>query len=230
MIFYFYQKQNITLMKMKKTICFILLSIIFYLQVNAQDPHRFDEEINKFSKLTIPENEDLIVFTGSSSIRFWENLAKDCDSVNVVNTGFGGSQMSDLLYFLDQTVLRFKPTEVYIYEGDNDIAAEKSPQSILKTTKLVVEKILKSNPQIKIHFISAKPSPSRWSFKNQYVEFNTLLQQYCATHHQLFFVDVWNPMIGENERPKADIFISDSLHMNRKGYELWKEIICSDLE
>lgn len=33
--------------------------------------------------------------------------------------------MSDLLYYFHQTVLRFKPTAVYIYEGDNGIESGK---------------------------------------------------------------------------------------------------------
>ncbi len=194
----------------------------------AQDPHRFDEQIKIFSEYSIPEGEDLAVFTGSSSIRFWEDLVKDCTEMQVINTGFGGSHMSDLLFFLDQTVLRFRPDKVYIYEGDNDIAAEKEPNAILETTKQITHKILESNLNTKIYFISAKPSPSRWAYKDQYLSFNTLLKDYCNNHNQLFYIDIWNVMLDENSRPSPHIFISDSLHMNREGYLLWKDIICKD--
>ena len=198
--------------------------------MKAQDPHRFNEEIEKFAELPVPEGEGLVIFTGSSSIRLWNNLDKDCNEIQAINTGFGGSHMSDLLYFLDQTVLRFKPTKVYIYEGDNDIAEGKEPKAILETAKQITKKILASNSDIEIHFISAKPSPSRWKLKDQYEAFNSLLKAYCDSHEQLFYVDVWNTMLDNNGRPTPDIFISDSLHMNRKGYLLWKDIICKDSE
>jgi len=159
--------------------CIFLLTIFWSCRFNSSDPHRFDEEIKKISKLPIPEGEGLTVFTGSSSIRMWEGIKKDCSGVPVVNTGFGGSHMSDLLFFIEQTILRFQPDKVFIYEGDNDIAADKSPDAILKITKQVTNKILKSNPDITIHFISAKPSPSRWEYKEQYIQFNTLLKSYC---------------------------------------------------
>ncbi len=191
------------------------------------DPHRFDQEIKRFAKMVIPEGEGVVVFTGSSSIRMWNNLAEDCSGMQLVNTGFGGSEMSDLLYFLEETVLRFNPKKVYIYEGDNDIAAEKSPEAILKTTKKVVKKIFAHNSAINIYFISAKPSPSRWNYKEQYEAFNTLLNDYCTQNPQLYYVDVWTKMLAENGRPSPSIFIADSLHMNRQGYLLWKEIICS---
>jgi lysophospholipase L1-like esterase len=32
-------------------------------------------------------------------------------------------------------------------------------------------------------------------------------------------------MLGPDGLPKPDIFVADRLHMNRKGYELWKPII-----
>lgn len=215
---------------MRKLLMMLLLSIIFNANLKAQDPHRFNEEIEKFAELPVPEGEGLVIFTGSSSIRLWNNLDKDCNEIQAINTGFGGSHMSDLLYFLDQTVLRFKPTKVYIYEGDNDIAEGKEPKAILETAKQITKKILASNSDIEIHFISAKPSPSRWKLKDQYEAFNSLLKAYCDSHEQLFYVDVWNTMLDNNGRPTPDIFISDSLHMNRKGYLLWKDIICKDSE
>jgi len=196
----------------------------------SQDPQRFDMEIKRFAELPVPEDEKLVIFTGSSSIRIWEDLGKDCNGMQIINTGFGGSQMSDLLYFLDQTVLRFQPVEVYIYEGDNDIAAKKKPEDILETAKEVVNKILETNSKVKINFISAKPCPLRWQYKDEYKRFNSLLKAYCNSQNQLFYIDVWNAMLNESGRPSPDIFVSDSLHMNRKGYLLWKEFICKNSE
>ncbi len=200
------------------------------INTNSPDPHRFDGEIKKIAKLPIPEGEGLTVFTGSSSIRMWDGIEKDCSGVPVVNTGFGGSHMSDLLFFIEQTVLRFQPDKVFIYEGDNDIAAEKSPKAIMKTTEQVVYTLLKSNPDMTIHFIGAKPSASRWKYKEQYIQFNTLLANYCDKNPRLFYIDVWEEMLGADGRPNPNIFISDSLHMNRKGYLLWKDIVCKDFK
>lgn len=203
-----------------------MLLVIMTIDLKGQDPCRFEQEISVFNELLVPTGNNLVVFTGSSSVRMWEYLDKDCDGFPVVNSGFGGSHMSDLLYFLDQTVLRFRPAAIYIYEGDNDISAEKDPEDIMATTQQVVNKILALNPAVKIYFICAKPSPSRWKFKTQYEVFNRLLKNYTEGHSQLFYLDVWNPMLDNQGRPISDIFIADSLHMNRKGYLIWKEVIC----
>ena len=74
------------------------------------------------------QKESTIVFTGSSSIRMWKDLQERFPDQQVLNTGFGGSQASDLLYFLDDLVLKYKPKTVFIYEGDNDISAKKDPK------------------------------------------------------------------------------------------------------
>ncbi len=214
------------MMKLKFFILIIL--IIGSIHLEGQDPCRFEKEISLFNELPVSKNGENVIFTGSSSVRLWEGLDKDCSGVQVINTGFGGSHMSDLLYFLDQTVLRFLPTEIYIYEGDNDVSAEKSPAAIMVTTKELVNKLFALNPKIKIHFIAAKPSPSRWKFKSQYEAFNSLLKTYAEGHTQLFYIDVWNPMLDSKGRPISDIFITDSLHMNRKGYLIWKDIICEN--
>ncbi len=204
----------------------VLLIFTSLLAVQAQDPHRFDKEVDSLKQLAIPEASNSAVFTGSSSIRFWNQLASDCSDYTVVKTGFGGSQTSDLLYFLDELALRFKASKVFIYEGDNDINAGKAPDTILTTMKQVVNKILKAQPTTEIYIISAKPSPSRWHLKKQYETLNSLLKKYCETTKNLTYIDIWHVMLNKKGRPEPSIFIADSLHMNRKGYMLWKNEIC----
>lgn len=215
---------------MHYTYALVLTVLFFCSNAFGQDPLRFESEIQRFSTINTEEGVDLVIFTGSSSVRMWEGLEKDCNEHSVINTGFGGSHMSDLLYYIDETILAFNPVSVYIYEGDNDVAAEKKPEDILETTKLVVDKLLTFNPQIQIHFISAKPSPSRWQLKNEYLVFNSMLKTYCDSHEQLHYIDVWDDMINDKGRPDPNLFVADSLHMNRKGYLLWKDIICNGSE
>ena len=150
--------------------------------------------------------------------------------MKVINTGFGGSHISDLLYFIEYTVFRFQPAKVYIYEGDNDMAEVKEPKKILETAKQITNKILASNPNTKIYFISAITSQSRWAFKEQYIAFNSLLKEYCDSLRKLFYINIWSAMLHQYRLVTSNIFISDSLHMNRKGYLLWKDIICRDSE
>jgi lysophospholipase L1-like esterase len=37
-------------------------------------------------------------------------------------------------------------------------------------------------------------------------------------------------MLAPNGEPKPDIFLEDKLHMNARGYALWKEVVAPELE
>ena len=192
----------------------------------GQDPKRFDEDIKKFQKLDKQKpSEGEILFVGSSSIRFWYTLQEDFPDYEVLNRGFGGSHMSDLLYYVDQLVLKYKPRKVFIYEGDNDINDQEDSSAILREAKEIVHKIHQVLPETKIMFISAKPSIARWTLKNQYLQLNYRLQSYANECSYLDYIDVWTPMLDSRGNPRTDIFVEDKLHMNAKGYEIWQKAI-----
>lgn len=192
----------------------------------SQDPARFDNEILQLNQIPINDSSGVIVFTGSSSIRMWNSLELDCRKNTIINTGFGGSHMSDLLYFRDETILRFNPKKIFIYEGDNDLVGGKKPNDILLTLDTLIHEIRIHNPDAEIYLISAKPSPSRWAYREVYLNLNKLFEKYTSSFDQLHYIDVWESMLDSHGRPDKSLFISDSLHMNAKGYKLWKEIIC----
>ena len=214
---------------MRHKIILMLLGLMLSQLTTAQNPLRFQESIEVFKNMEIPEGA-LTVITGSSSVRFWNSVDADCADEHIVNTGFGGSEASDLLYHLDAAVLRFRPKKVFIYEGDNDINSGKTPESTLKTMSQIVAKILTSLPNVEVFIIGAKPSPSRWQHQQRYLELNRLLATYCATMDQVNYIDVWFPMLNQNGKPKPEIFVADSLHMNSKGYEIWTKAICPSMQ
>lgn len=202
---------------------FLLISSSLF----AQDPARFQGEIDviKEKQFQIDNSKEIVVFTGSSSIRMWRDVQDFYPHINAINTGFGGSHMSDLLHYLDVLVLKHNPDKVFIYEGDNDIADSKKNSNILDTTTQVVNKIKEAHPEVEIYLISPKPSISRWSFKEQYEGLNELFDEYASSSERVTFVDVWNPMLNEKGVPIPGIFIEDNLHMNEKGYEIWGDVI-----
>ncbi|MHA7129938.1 GDSL-type esterase/lipase family protein [Algoriphagus namhaensis] len=165
-----------------------------------------------------------LVFTGSSSIRFWMNLQETFPEQNIINTGFGGSQASDLLAHLPILVLKYVPSKVFIYEGDNDLWAKKEVSTIMKELDEIVTWIKRENKNTEVYLVSAKPSPARWEIKESYVILNRLMEEYAQANDGVQFVDVWRAMLDDNGEPKGDIFIMDRLHMNPKGYEIWAEI------
>ena len=114
-------------MKVNGKIALLALIIFSTLFANAQDPNRYKNEIDQLynKEYHFTPDKKLVVFAGSSSIRMWKDVHDYYPGFNVINNGFGGSQFSDLLYFYNQLILKQKPDILFIYEGDNDIAANK---------------------------------------------------------------------------------------------------------
>jgi lysophospholipase L1-like esterase len=193
--------------------------------VEQSNPTRFAKEIEKIKTIEFDNQRERIVFTGSSSIRFWKDLQDYYPNHQIINTGFGGSQMSDLLHYLNETVLRFAPSKVFIYEGDNDISAKQPLAVIMDNTKKVVQAIESQYPDCEIILISAKPSIARWNLKSDYLTLNQAFKSYAAEKSNRQFANVWDIMLDKDGEVNPSIFIKDGLHMNKAGYELWDEII-----
>ena len=47
---------------------------------------------------------------------------------------------------------------------------------------------------------------------------------------QVDYIDVWFPMLNQKGKPKPEIFVADSLHMNSKGYAIWTEAVCPSMQ
>ena len=104
-----------------------------------------------------------IVFVGSSSIRMWQTLAADFPGLPVLNHGFGGSTLADVIWFAPRIVLPYAPREIVLYAGDNDIAAGRTPEQVLDDYSAFVRLVRSTLPSTRLVFVSIKPSPSRWT-------------------------------------------------------------------
>lgn len=169
--------------------------------------------------------KDAMLLVGSSSFRMWKTAAEDFPEKTVINRGFGGSQMSDLLYYTDQLVLKYKPSEILVYEGDNDIASGDSPETIFREFKEFTRIVLSELPRANIYFVAIKPSPKREALMGEMDRANSMIAKYCAKKDRLQFIDIFTPMLDGNGPPRGELFIEDNLHMNAKGYGLWKDVV-----
>ncbi|MCF7802018.1 MAG: hypothetical protein K9N34_08360 [Candidatus Marinimicrobia bacterium] len=189
--------------------------------------HRFESAIQAFEEMDRedPAPPGRILFVGSSSIRGWRTLEEDFDEYGVINRGFGGSELPDVLHFFDRVVGPYQPRQIFLYEGDNDVAAGKSPDVIFAHFKIFVEEVRRKLPGTPMVFISIKPSASRKEFIPAMATTNALIKNYCVSQDDLTFVDIFHPMLNESGYPIGEIFKADSLHMNTAGYNLWQSII-----
>jgi lysophospholipase L1-like esterase len=190
-------------------------------------PRPFAAEIAAFqaSDETNPPPKQAILFIGSSSIRLWKTLAQDFPEHKIINRGFGGSQIIDSVNYAERIVLPYEAKQIVLYAGGNDINAGKTPEQVFADYKAFVAKVHAALPRTTIAYISIAPNPARWSQVERVKAANRLIEAHTRTDPRLSFINVFPKMLGEDGGPKPEIFVEDSLHMNAKGYALWKEIV-----
>jgi lysophospholipase L1-like esterase len=192
---------------------------------------RWEKDIAAFeaSDRTNPPPKGCIVFVGSSSIKRWTSLAADFPGLPVINRGFGGSQLADSANFADRIITPYHPREVVIYAGGNDINAGKDPELVFGDFVALVTRIRAGSPKAHICFISSAPNPARWAQVEKVKRLNQLAEAYCK-RHGLGFINVFPLMLGLDGQPKPEIFVADRLHMNAKGYAIWREAVLPYLQ
>jgi lysophospholipase L1-like esterase len=189
------------------------------------DPARFAEAVETFvtwdSKNSFPR--DGVLFVGSSSIRFWPT-ARAFPGKPIINRGFGGSELSDVIHFYEQLIKPYSPARIYLYAGDNDIAHGKSAEQVFEDYRELVTLVQADFPRAELIFISIKPSKARWDQWPEMREANLMVQEFAAAHENLVFADLASPLLGADGTPK-DVFVEDGLHLNEEGYRLWQEAL-----
>jgi lysophospholipase L1-like esterase len=195
----------------------------------AQDKpnfERWEKSIVAFEKQDQekPPPKNAILFAGSSSIRLW-NLARSFPGMELINRGFGGSQIIDSAHFAPRIITKAQPRLVVLYAGDNDLAAGKTPEQVLADFQAFVQTIHKELPKTRIAFLSIKPSLNRWKLIERQRKANELIEAFCRKDERLVYIDVSKAMLGEDGKPRPELFVKDGLHLSEKGYEVWAGIV-----
>ncbi len=165
------------------------------------------------------------LFVGSSSIRGWRSVGEDMKPLSVLNNGFGGSTIRDILYHYDVVVKPFKTKKIVLYV-ENDIIIESSLDTyiLFDLFRIFTHKVFADFPGVKLYIISLKPSPSRANVFEKQTLINEMLKNYAQHVDNLEYIDVASKMMINGEIDTT-LFIGDKLHMNPKGYALWTQIV-----
>ena len=197
-------------------------------QVSSAD---WEQDMQRFEAVDaqIPPPRDAVLFIGSSSIRFWDTLAADFPGVTVINRGFGGSEIRDSTWYADRIVIQYRPRQIVLYAGDNDLGNGRSPAQVQEDLRAFVHRVRRDLPDVKIAYIANKPSPARVHLLDAQRQANALIQA-DARRLRVDYIDVFTPMLDARGQPRTDLFVEDRLHMNRAGYKLWREVVAPHVE
>ncbi|WP_243641637.1 SGNH/GDSL hydrolase family protein [Maribacter algicola] len=196
--------------------------------LDGEDPSDFwRNQINRLKRRvrSLENQENLVVFYGSSSIRLWVHMKEDLTPLNVLNLGFGGSNYTWCAHYFDEVFEPLQPKKIVLYAGENDLGEGKSPQTVLADCKGLVQKIKAKDANIALAIISIKPTITRQEMLPDILETNRLLKQYVSNELGAQFIDVFSQMISQDHKPRPELYMADGLHLNKAGYEIWSRSI-----
>lgn len=220
---------------MKRLLFLITFASVFAFVVSAQTYDRakiWDSEINSLTEIDQKQTppKDAVLFVGSSSMRLWKNLRTSFPQINVINRGFGGSRLEDVNFYFDRIVAPYNPKTIVLYAGENDVNDGIAPEKVLADFRQFSQLVRAKFPKAKLLYVSLKPSPSRWKLADNFRKTNELIKAEILKDKRAKFINVWSVMLDGNGEPKDELFVADKLHMNEKGYAIWRDILVKELK
>ncbi|NQU43190.1 hypothetical protein HQ520_07880, partial [bacterium] len=188
----------------------------------------FQEELAPYEELdqNDPPPKKGILFIGSSTIREWQDLKEHMAPLPVFNRAFGGSKTWEVLHFMDRLVLPYRPKGIVYYAGDNDLATPAdSPERAFEGFRLFAQRAHRELPQAHVFYVSIKPSPARWPVWDKVRQANAMARQYCEQDSRCEFIDITDILLGEDGRPRPDLYREDLLHIQPEVYKAWADRI-----
>tara|TARA_B100001057_G_scaffold421495_1_gene442482 strand:- start:491 stop:1198 length:708 start_codon:yes stop_codon:yes gene_type:complete len=201
-----------------------------YIQQWSKD-NAFIDEINEFKRLdkeNFPE-KGKILFTGSSSIRFWDSLKEDMEPLEVLNRGFGGAQISHVIHHFEEIIKPYNPKAIVFFCGTNDLTALKTPKETMNDFKKFLNLVRNEFGNIKVYVIGIKPTVDRFYLDKEERIFNSSINLLASEDTYIEYINVWDSMLNPDGTRMPELYIEDGLHMNEKGYEIWTRLVRKSL-
>jgi len=215
---------------MKNKINYLL--IVFFLvtaAINAQEKIPFWKEIQSLKQqdsLKFPAANQVLLI-GSSSFTLWKDVQEYFPQHKILNRAFGGSTLVDLISFRYDVIYPYQPKQIVIYCGENDFASSDTVtvELVMQRFKTLYNLIRAKYASVPLLYVSMKPSPSRVHLLTKYKEANKQIETFLKKEKKAAFADVYHPMLKADGAVMDDIFKEDNLHMNAKGYAIWKKVL-----
>jgi lysophospholipase L1-like esterase len=216
---------------MKKKIIYILTLVFLMNGTSAfsQQNFPFQVQIEAFLRqdsLEFPP-KNAILLVGSSSFTNWKDVQDYFPEHKIINRGFGGSSLPDLIRYASSIIYPYKPAQILIYCGENDFPADPmtNADTIFNRFKQLHSMIRSALPKTEIIYISMKPSMARLKYLPEMRKANEMIRNFQKKQLKSEYIDVYSKMILADGNPMQEIFLKDQLHMNKNGYLIWQKVI-----
>ena len=200
----------------------------------SEDPTAYELDIAAFEKADEKKfpAAGSVVFVGSSSIRLWKTLHEDMAPIPVIQRGFGGAKINDVVHYTHRIVTPYVPRAIVVFAGTNDITPRgaKTPEALLTSYKKLIGRVRSELPDTPLYYIAITPSPARWKIWPIAQQANQLISEFSNGDTSLHVIDTGSALMDDSGKPDRGNYIFDGLHLSSKGYAIWASLIRPELE
>lgn len=196
----------------------------------GKGPQRWEQTIRKFESMDkeTPVAKGAMLLIGGSNARRWTDVAKYFPGQQVINRGFGGARLTDVLHFTDRIVLPYAPKTILLNAGGNDLAAGSSPEQVGIAARAFIKKVHAVLPDTRIICIGL-PAVRRASSTPESLAgiraMNQQLAQLAKEMENVEFIDLYTAFLGKDSPHRPELFVEDGTHFNPNGYEILANLI-----
>lgn len=198
----------------------------------SEDPLVWERAIQAFEKeeRRRPAAKGAVVFAGSSTIRFWNGLAQDMAPLPTVQRGFGGAKVNDVIHYMDRLITRHEPSMVVLYIGTNDMLdfGGNRPKTLEQMKALydtLLSRLHERLPDARIVVLATFPSPLNAGRAAEIEAVNDYLRETAEGAPWLELVDGNEALKNPGGDPDRSVFRFDRIHLNKRGYAAWAQIL-----
>jgi lysophospholipase L1-like esterase len=187
-------------------------------------PARWEETIKQFETIdaATPPPKGGVLLVGGSNARRWTNVSDYFPQHRVINRGFGGAQLTDVLHYTDRIVLPYAPKTILLNAGGNDLKSGKTPAQIRDAARAFITKVHAALPETRIYCIGVPPvrraSITPEGF-NTIRTLNALMAELVRAEKNVEFIDLFPAFLDDKGQHRAELFVEDGTHFNAKGYQ-----------
>jgi lysophospholipase L1-like esterase len=174
----------------------------------------------------LPDIEGEIIFLGDSITDRceWDELFAN---YSIIRRGISGDITEGVLNRLSE-ITRRKPSKIFIMIGVNDLRRNYDIDSvIIKNYSQIIRSLQKDTKETKIYIQSVLPVNNKVkdakTTNNNINALNSKLQILAAVNG-IKYIDLFDRFIDEEGNLHKDL-TSDGLHINGKGYLIWRDVI-----
>ena len=173
---------------------------------------------------TAPPPENGILFIGSSIFRQWTNVREHMAPLPAFNRAFGGSRTWEVLHYMDQVVLPYRPRIIVYYTGSNDVSAGESARAIVERTKEFIARAHAALPATRVYYVAINRSPDKRDKWDVVDAVNAQMKVVAGSTPHLRYIDL-NPVLFKNGEPRMELYRPDGLHFHPPAYDEFTGII-----